>query len=64
MEGVRCGGHAVRRHRGGHGQVRGERVVEGQYWLQTLGCPKNQVDSDKLEGRLIGQGYRRAPNLA
>jgi len=35
-------------------------VVTGQYWLQTLGCPKNQVDSDKLEGRLIGQGYRRA----
>jgi ribosomal protein S12 methylthiotransferase len=35
-------------------------VVEGQYWLQTLGCPKNQVDSDKLEGHLAGQGYRRA----
>ena len=32
----------------------------GRYWLQTLGCPKNQVDSDKLEGRLAGQGYRRA----
>jgi ribosomal protein S12 methylthiotransferase len=28
--------------------------------LQTLGCPKNQVDSDKLEGRLAGQGFRRA----
>jgi len=24
------------------------------------GVPKNQVDSDKLEGRLAGQGYRRA----
>jgi ribosomal protein S12 methylthiotransferase len=35
-------------------------VGEGRYWLQTLGCPKNQVDSDKLEGRLAGQGYRRA----
>jgi ribosomal protein S12 methylthiotransferase len=35
-------------------------VTEGQYWLQTLGCPKNQVDSDKLEGHLAGQGYRRA----
>jgi ribosomal protein S12 methylthiotransferase len=35
-------------------------VVESRYWLQTLGCPKNQVDSDKLEGRLAGQGYRRA----
>ena len=35
-------------------------MVESRYWLQTLGCPKNQVDSDKLEGRLAGQGYRRA----
>jgi ribosomal protein S12 methylthiotransferase len=34
--------------------------VEGRYWLQTLGCPKNQVDSDKLEGVLTAQGYRRA----
>jgi ribosomal protein S12 methylthiotransferase len=32
----------------------------GRYWLQTLGCPKNQVDSDKLEGRLGTQGYVRA----
>jgi ribosomal protein S12 methylthiotransferase len=35
-------------------------VGEGRYWLQTLGCPKNQVDSDKLEGHLAGQGYQRA----
>jgi ribosomal protein S12 methylthiotransferase len=35
-------------------------VVEGRYWLQTLGCPKNQVDSDKLAGRLAAQGYQRA----
>ena len=35
-------------------------MVESRYWLQTLGCPKNQVDSDKLEGRLASQGYRRA----
>jgi ribosomal protein S12 methylthiotransferase len=39
-------------------------VVESRYWLQTLGCPKNQVDSDKLEGRLAGQGYRRAASAA
>jgi ribosomal protein S12 methylthiotransferase len=25
--------------------------------MQTLGCPKNQVDSDKLEGYLETQGY-------
>ncbi len=27
-----------------------------RYWMQTLGCPKNQVDSDKLEGTLITDG--------
>jgi ribosomal protein S12 methylthiotransferase len=32
--------------------------------LQTLGCPKNQVDSDKLEGRLAGQGYRPAADVS
>jgi len=35
-------------------------VIVGRYWLQTLGCPKNQVDSDKLEGYLEAQGYDRA----
>ena len=36
----------------------------GLYWLQTLGCPKNQVDSDKLEGYLDAQGFARAENPA
>ncbi len=27
------------------------------YWIETLGCPKNQVDSDKLVGRLHADGY-------
>ncbi|HUE08347.1 MAG TPA: MiaB/RimO family radical SAM methylthiotransferase [Acidimicrobiales bacterium] len=31
--------------------------VVGLYYMQTLGCPKNQVDSDKLEGYLEAQGY-------
>jgi ribosomal protein S12 methylthiotransferase len=31
-----------------------------QYWLETLGCPKNQVDSDKLVGRLEAEGYGAA----
>lgn len=31
-----------------------------RYWLETLGCPKNQVDSDKLAGRLGAEGYRPA----
>ncbi|MGB0995406.1 MAG: 30S ribosomal protein S12 methylthiotransferase RimO [Acidimicrobiales bacterium] len=26
------------------------------YYLETLGCPKNQVDSDKLEGRFAADG--------
>ncbi len=30
------------------------------YWLQTLGCPKNQVDSDKIEGTLIKDGMSSA----
>ena len=28
------------------------------YFLETLGCPKNQVDSDKLEGTLAADGLR------
>jgi ribosomal protein S12 methylthiotransferase len=27
------------------------------FWLQTLGCAKNQVDSDKLAGLLVNDGY-------
>jgi ribosomal protein S12 methylthiotransferase len=33
---------------------------EQRYWLQTLGCPKNRVDSDKLDGVLVEDGYRLA----
>ncbi len=28
----------------------------GRYWIETLGCPKNQVDSDKLVGTLRADG--------
>ncbi len=28
-----------------------------RYWIETLGCPKNQVDSDKLTGTLDRDGY-------
>lgn len=31
-----------------------------RYWLQTLGCPKNEVDSEKLRGRLEADGLRPA----
>jgi len=27
-----------------------------RFWVETLGCPKNQVDSDKLTGTLLGDG--------
>ena len=30
------------------------------YHIETLGCPKNQVDSDKLEGTLVAGGLERA----
>ncbi len=33
-----------------------------RYWIETLGCPKNLVDSEKLAGLLIAQGY--APAVA
>jgi ribosomal protein S12 methylthiotransferase len=26
------------------------------YWVETLGCPKNQVDSDKLTGTILAEG--------
>jgi ribosomal protein S12 methylthiotransferase len=31
--------------------------VTERYWLETLGCPKNQVDSEKLAGTLLADGY-------
>jgi ribosomal protein S12 methylthiotransferase len=34
-----------------------------QYWLETLGCPKNQVDSDKLAGMLEAQGHGPASDV-
>jgi ribosomal protein S12 methylthiotransferase len=38
--------------------------VAGTYWLETLGCAKNQVDSEKLAGLLESEGYRRAARPA
>ena len=31
-----------------------------RYWIETLGCPKNQVDSDKLVGTLVVDGFEAA----
>jgi ribosomal protein S12 methylthiotransferase len=34
--------------------------VPERYWIETLGCPKNEVDSDKLVGTLTTQGMAPA----
>jgi ribosomal protein S12 methylthiotransferase len=34
--------------------------VPNRYWVETLGCPKNQVDSDKIVGTLLADGYSAA----
>ncbi|MDH3301842.1 MAG: 30S ribosomal protein S12 methylthiotransferase RimO [Acidimicrobiia bacterium] len=34
------------------------------YWIETLGCPKNQVDSDKLTGTLTRDGLSPADSPA
>ncbi|MGI8663931.1 MAG: 30S ribosomal protein S12 methylthiotransferase RimO [Acidimicrobiales bacterium] len=31
-----------------------------RFWVETLGCPKNQVDSDKLTGALVADGLEPA----
>ena len=33
------------------------------YWIETLGCPKNQVDSDKLVGTLVADGLTEADSV-
>jgi ribosomal protein S12 methylthiotransferase len=32
-------------------------AVSPRFYIETLGCPKNQVDSDKLIGTLLADGY-------
>ena len=34
--------------------------MSGSFYVETLGCPKNQVDSDKLVGVLEADGYAAA----
>ena len=34
------------------------------YWVETLGCPKNQVDSDKLVGTLVADGLAPAASAS
>src|SRR5207248_3711649 len=49
----------------GDGGGREGRAMEGperanQYFIETLGCPKNQVDSDKLAGTFAAAGLEPA----
>lgn len=43
---------------------KGRRLAFGEmasrFWMETLGCPKNQVDSDKLAGALLADGLAPA----
>jgi ribosomal protein S12 methylthiotransferase len=38
--------------------------MSGRYWIETLGCPKNEVDSAKLAGTLVADGYVPAGSVA
>jgi len=37
-------------------------MTTNRFWIETLGCPKNQVDSEKITGQLHEQGYLLAEN--
>jgi ribosomal protein S12 methylthiotransferase len=39
-------------------------VSTGRFYVETLGCPKNQVDSDKLVGTLLADGMRPSTDPA
>jgi len=34
--------------------------VQRRFYVETLGCPKNEVDSDKIAGTLLADGYAEA----
>jgi ribosomal protein S12 methylthiotransferase len=38
--------------------------VPGSFYVETLGCPKNEVDSDKLTGTLLADGLRATDDPA
>jgi ribosomal protein S12 methylthiotransferase len=42
----------------------GRTMTERRFWLQTLGCPKNEVDSEKLAGLLVSDGLSAATAAA
>ena len=38
-------------------------MVRGSYWIETLGCAKNEVDSDHIAGGLLAEGYWAARSV-
>ena len=34
-----------------------------RFYIETLGCPKNQVDSDKLIGTLLADGMQSTDDV-
>ncbi|MEE9416339.1 MAG: 30S ribosomal protein S12 methylthiotransferase RimO, partial [Acidimicrobiales bacterium] len=37
--------------------------MKRRFYVETLGCPKNQVDSDKLVGKMISEGMAAADDV-
>ena len=35
-----------------------------RFYIETLGCPKNQVDSDKLVGKLLADGLQQTDDAS
>jgi ribosomal protein S12 methylthiotransferase len=47
------------------GSAQGDSSRPGErYWIETLGCPKNAVDSDKVAASLLSDGLRPARSAA
>ncbi|HLJ08867.1 MAG TPA: 30S ribosomal protein S12 methylthiotransferase RimO [Acidimicrobiia bacterium] len=47
------------------GSAQGDSSRSGErYWIETLGCPKNAVDSDKVAASLLSDGLRPARSAA
>jgi len=38
--------------------------VSQRFYIETLGCPKNQVDSDKLVGKLLADGLQQTDDAS
>eukprot|EP01041_Mallomonas_annulata_P033772 gene33772-56442_t len=48
----------------GAGAPVASRVMGQRFYVETLGCPKNQVDSDKIIGTLLADGMAATDDAA